>query len=469
MLVATLGPGVANAANVIANAWQDRVPLIYLTGCVDAAEAATYTHQIFDHRALIAPVAKASFTVVGGAVDPLIDKAVAIALDDQPGPVHLDLPMTLADTEQPSGPPTRRARPARSAPAPGAVIDAARRSLAGAKRPLMVAGLEAIGGAASAAVSELVQNFNIPLITTYKAKGILSEDHPLALGGAGLSPVADRILLPLVGDSDFVLLAGYDPIEMRAGWRNPWPEGASVVEFTSVPNTHYMHQAGMSFVGDVGAGIAALREGVTAQATWSGGEPAVARAALAEAFRDEGDWGPATIIETVRRLLPRDGIATVDSGAHRILLSQLWHCYEPRGLLQSMALCTMGCALPLAIGVKIAEPVRPVVCFTGDAGLEMVLGELATLRDSGLPVIVVVFADESLALIELKQQRAQLERTAVRFGGTDFEALAQAMGGHGVTVSSAGALSEAFETALSADRFTIIAARIDGAAYARLM
>ena len=93
VLIATLGPGVANAVNTVANAWQDRVPLIFLTGCVDPVEAARYTHQVFDHGALLRPVTKASLTLVDGAVDTLVDKAVAIALDDRPGPVHLDMPI----------------------------------------------------------------------------------------------------------------------------------------------------------------------------------------------------------------------------------------------------------------------------------------------------------------------------------------------------------------------------------------
>ncbi len=77
VLVATLGPGVANAVTVIANAMQDRVPLIFLTGCVDPADALTYTHQVFDHRAMLAPITKASFTVVDDVVDVVIDKAVS--------------------------------------------------------------------------------------------------------------------------------------------------------------------------------------------------------------------------------------------------------------------------------------------------------------------------------------------------------------------------------------------------------
>ena len=84
----------------------------------------------------------------------------------------------------------------------------------------------------------------------------------------------------------------------------------------------------------------------------------------------------------------------------------MWQCYAPRTLLQSTGLCTMGCALPLAMGYKlVAQPERTVVAFTGDAGLEMVLGELATLRDLGaVAFIVVVFVDECLTLIELKQR-----------------------------------------------------------------
>jgi len=125
----------------------------------------------------------------------------------------------------------------------------------------------------------------------------------------------------------------------------------------------------------------------------------------------------------------------------------------------------MGCVLPLAIGVKLAAPERPVGCFTGDAGLEMVLGELATLRDLELPVVV----DATLSLIDLMQNRMQYPQRGVTFGETDWVALAAAMGGHVVLVESRDATRAAVETALTADRFTLIAARIDPAAYGRYM
>ena len=470
ILVATIGPGVANAVNVIANAEQDRVPLIVLTGCVDQAEAVGYTHQVFDHSALLKPVTKASFTLADGAVDGLIDKALAIASEGRPGPVHIDVPISLATREQREPRPFRPARRGTMRP-DDADVAAAAALLEGAERPIMVAGLEVLAQGAETAVADFARRFQVPVITTYKAKGVLPEDEPLALGGAGLSPLADRHLLPLVEMSDLILLAGYDPIEMRHGWCHPWdPAKAEIVEFTAAPHPHGVHETSVSFAGDIGAGLAALGAAVKPavvkpDGAWSNGAPAAAKAALDQAFRAEEDWGPAAVVDQVRKALPAEGIATVDSGAHRILLSQIWRCPRPRSLLQSSGLCTMGCALPLAMGAKLAAPERPVVAFVGDAGLEMVLGELATLRDLRLPLVIVVFVDASLALIELKQRNSGLTNLGVDFGATDFVRVAEALGGGGVEVDNRADLERAVKRGLAAETFTVVAAVIGPKAY----
>ena len=459
LLVATLGPGVANALGAVASAHQDRVPMIVLTACVDAADAVTYTHQVFDHGAVMAPLTKASLTVVDGAVGAVIDKAVAIALDGQPGPVHVDVSASVATKPQEGTPAPHRVRPAASAPV-GPELETARRWLAEAERPLLIAGVDVLNQGAAGAVADFARDFAVPVITTYNAKGVIPEDDALSLGGAGLTPKADQRLLPLLSASDLVVLAGYDPIEMARGWRGPWDAGARVIEFSAAPNTHSMHQARLSFVGDVGAGLKALRAGVEARPTWPGGEVAALRAGLAEDFPRDEDWGPAAVVDVVRRVLPSHGVASVDTGAHRLLLNQMWTCYAPRTLLQSTGLGTMGCALPLAIGYKLAAPDTPVVALTGDAGLEMVLGELAILRDLGLALAIVVFVDRSLALIELKQRASGLANLGVDFGATDFAAVAEAMGGAGVAVADRDGLEAAFKAAFKRDGFTVIACNI---------
>jgi acetolactate synthase-1/2/3 large subunit len=177
-----------------------------------------------------------------------------------------------------------------------------------------------------------------------------------------------------------------------------------------------------------------------------------------------GKFGPHAVFAAVRRAAPTGTVATADSGAHRILASQMWQADRPRGMLQSTGLCTMGCALPLATGAALGSG-RHTVCFVGDGGLEMSLGELATLRDLAVPVVVCVLVDASLALIALKQSQSGLARGGVDFGMTDFAGVARAMGGHGVTVDSVAGLDTALAEAFARPGFSLLACRIDAASY----
>lgn len=465
ILVATLGPGVLNGVNAIANAHQDRVPLIVISGCVDADEALTYTHQILDHEAVLAPVTKATFRLTAQGCDIIADKAVGIATEGRPGPVHIDVPISVADT--PVTLPRLRRRPDAAPMVPNAATLArARDWLNDAVRPVMIVGLDAVNEGAGGTIRDVAERFGIPVITTYKAKGILPETHPLALGGAGLSPLADGILVPVVGQADLILCVGYDPIEMRPGWREIWDTAdVNVIDIAAVPNHQYMHQATLNIVGACGPALAAIAEGATPQDAWPGGEVAAAQGTLARAFPTDDAWGAAAVIDECRRTLPADTIATVDSGAHRILLSQMWTTHAPRTLLQSTALCTMGCAVPLAMGAKLATPDATVVSFSGDAGFLMVAGELSTVAELGLPVIFVVFVDASLALIEKKQRERQMPNLAVDFDSHDFAAIGRAFGGNGVRVTNRAELHAALQDAQAAKTFTVIAAEIDRGSY----
>lgn len=470
ILVATIGPGLANGINTVVNAWQDQVPLIVLSGCIDGAEAQTYTHQVFDHAQLMRPITKASFLAADGAVDVIAEKAVALAMADPQGPVHIDIPVSLAEKPQPAARPSTVSVASPTGPAAGEDLSRAAAMLAGAQRPLVVAGVGAVAHDAGPVLQTLCERYGAPLLTTYKAKGLMPEDHPLSLGGHGLSPKSDAIVLPLLDQADCVILAGYDPIEMRAGWYDPWA-AENAVEISHFANRHGMHGAAVSFACHVTVGLEALSAAAQAvsppggEEAWPDGEPATARAALHQAFSAPETWGPHQAFAAARRVSPRNTVVTADSGAHRILLSQMWPCFEPRGMLQSSALCTMGVALPLAMGYKLAAPDRPVLAVMGDAGLEMVAGELATLRDLKMPLAVLVVVDHSLALIELKQRNAGRANLGVDFGATDFAALANAMGGVGRDIHSAAEMERELPAAYERDGFTLLACHIGPNAY----
>ncbi|MET1413376.1 thiamine pyrophosphate-binding protein [Roseibium sp. HPY-6] len=468
VLLATIGPGAANAINVIANAWQDRVPLVFLTGCVDQGEAESYTHQVFDHQQLLRPIVKASFSARLGALDVVMEKALAIALDGQPGPVHIDVPIKVAEGETDEAwSKTFRSFPVATAPARGSDLETALALFAKAERPIAIAGVDAVNEGASEAISAFCKKFGIPLVTSYKGKGLLDENHPLALGGAGLSPKADGHLLPLINKSDCILLLGYDPIEMRINWRNPWDADAPVVDVTPVLRTHGMHGVSATLRSAIAPVLDILSEARDVNhASWQDKEPETVRRDLDEAFAPEGEgWGPGTVFHTLRKAMPANTVATADSGAHRILVSQIWRCPQARQMLQSSALCTMGCAVPLAMGHRLVDGEAPVIAFVGDAGLEMCLGELSTLRDLKIPVIICVLVDTSLALIELKQRGSQRPNVGVDFGETDFPAVARAYGGHGVWIDNADDLKQETQAALDRNGFTVLACRISRRAY----
>src|SRR6056297_2439847 len=176
ILIATLRPGVLNGVNAIANAHQDRVPLIVISGCVDADEALTYSHQILDHEAVLAPITKATFRLTAQGADIIADKALGIATEGRPGPVHIDVPISVAD--ETARPPRLRRRPAAAPMVPAAApLERARGWLAAAERPVMIVGLDAVNEGAAETVREVAERLSIPVITTYKAKGILPETH----------------------------------------------------------------------------------------------------------------------------------------------------------------------------------------------------------------------------------------------------------------------------------------------------
>jgi acetolactate synthase-1/2/3 large subunit len=466
LLVTTVGPGLANAVNGIADALQERVPLIVISGIVDRSTRARYTHQVIDHSQLLRPIVKASFEIELESAASTVARALAIATTQPMGPVHLDLSPAVAALVSPNSaivsPPTQFGT---SASVTDPAIRYVSEQIRDAERPIILAGLEATRSNAGPALEHLAETIGAPVITTYKAKGLLREDHPLSLGGGGLSPLADKVLLALLEKSDLVLMIGYDPIEMRLGWLDFVADRSKLVDISNAPLDHATHHAGARVTAEPRAFVQALNGLVAGRKVWEKGEPEVAKEELSQIFTTKAAWGPHAIVDRLNDTAGADSLVTVDSGAHRILLSQKWIATQPLSLLQSAGFCTMNAALPLAIGAKVADPSRRVFAVMGDGGLEMGIGELATLRDLNLPVTIVLFQDRSLALIALKQASAGLAPAGVTLGETDFAAVARGFGGYGVNVENGDEFSHELEAACKRGGFSLIACRFDASAY----
>jgi len=174
---------------------------------------------------------------------------------------------------------------------------------------------------------------------------------------------------------------------------------------------------------------------------------------------------PQRAMEVARAVLPRNTVATCDAGASRLLVVQKWEAYGPREFLTSNGLASMGFAVPGALGARLAYPDRPVVAFTGDGGMMMTIAELQTAQREKLPIIVLVFDDEEIGLIRVKQEIKGIAPHGVHIGGVDWEKLGHAFGADAIVVETEQALTNALAAALKSSNTTLIAMRIDASGY----
>jgi acetolactate synthase I/II/III large subunit len=461
--VVTRGPGTASAVNGVAQALLDRQPLVLVADCVGASDRRRVSHQRIDQLALMAPATLASVSFGGDSGD-LPGAIVARVLGPRPGPVHVDF-----DPSTPSGVLTQ-------APEGGVRRDIGhlRDLLADAQRPVVVAGVgtRAHGGAVArevaSALDELGRRTNVPVLTTYKARGIVS-DH--AGFNAGVMTGA-TIEAPVLDAADLILGVGLDPVELIPA---PWSYRAGVVLCGSWPidDSSFF---GSALYGEVVGGAHGLSEivrqlaGVLA-ATWvpDAGQR-FRRAALDELAAavppSSGALTPLEVVRIARAVAPASTIATIDAGAHMLLAVPFWEVEEPGTLLISNGLATMGFALPAAIAAALVEPDRNIVCFTGDGGLGMTLAELETLARLDLPVVVVVFNDSTLSLIAAKQSpEGHGGDDAVRYRATDFAAIARGCGIWAESVADANAFDGLMRAALARRGPVLLDVTVDPSCY----
>lgn len=467
VLIATLGPGITNATTAVAQALLDRSALIVITGDVSTSLQSIYTHQLIDQKSLLRGIVKWSTTIAAKNAFDQVRKGLAIAQAPMPGPVHFNLPLDIAGTEQADA---RRVAPAAVRTLPR------REDLAGtenwlrkARRPLALVGVGVQLDAAERELRSFIEAWRIPFITTYKAKGVVAEDHALCVGATGLSPVVDKIHMAHVREADLILTIGFDPVELRSDWIAPWDEKKATVNIDLLPNTHHVYRSQVEYAGGIAGCLRVLVAAAPKRtpSRWPDADLERYRKTVQHAIASSPGKGigPYQVASALREIFPRDTIATIDTGSHRILINHVWKSYEPRRLLQSNGLGSMGYALPSAIAAKLLFPRRPVLAMMGEAGLDMVIGEMALLAHHKLALTLVVFRDDTLSLIKLKQQRMKLPATGVATSSPDYVMLAEAYGGNAFVVNDVAELKKAARFALNSKRFTLLEARINPTEY----
>jgi acetolactate synthase-1/2/3 large subunit len=411
---------------------------------------------VVDHAAMFGPIAKGSMRLKAGdgAADivALLERSVA----HPQGPVHFDLSSRQAAAPA-KGAVTRR--PQASAPVDAGILAAAKRLLAGAKRPVVIVGVQA--REAGDAVRRFVNTVNCAVLATYKAKGIVPEGGPHAVG----LTTGGALEAPTLAQADLIIVIGFDPIELIP---QPWRYKAPIIEIGRVAGLPHYKMPDASLIGPLAPALDALRE-QACDSQWKTDEIKALKNRMRDALRVESRQGlsPSVLVEAVARKAPRGARATVDAGAHMFSAMGFWQADEPSGVLISNGLSTMAYALPAAIGSALAEPHRPVVCFTGDGGLLMCLSELATAVEQRSKITIVVFNDGALSLIDIKQQKRQMPTRGVRYGAIDFATIALGFGCRSFRAADAAELDRALAETFAGEGPVLIDVQVDPGAYPR--
>lgn len=467
--LATLGPGVTNLVTGLADANMDRAPVVAIIGQGSSRRLHKESHQNMDAIDMVRPISKWAHSIRGADTIPeVIRKAFKIAQTEKPGVTVIELPEDLAKHatgHQPMKVTTTR-RPA----ADHKAIAQAAALIANARNPLILAGNGAVRKRASTQLRRLARTTGIGVVNTFMAKGAVSRDDAHCLFTIGLQ--AKDVIVHAFDKADLVITVGYDLVEYAPASWNPRGDKTIIHIDFQPAEIDDLFQVECDIVSDLADALWQLNEHFDKHFSDKlplfdiKGRAKLREQILAELKLGDGDSAfpmkPQTILCEVERHLKGGDILLSDVGAHKMWISRHYHVTDPNTCLISNGFCSMGFALPGAIGAKIAHPQNRVLAINGDGGFLMNVQDLETAVRLKLNIVCMVWVDGGYGLIKWKQQNQFGGRHSdLAFGNPDFEKLAQAFGMWGKTLTSADQLAPALEEAFSQEGPALIAVPVD--------
>ncbi len=473
--IATSGPGATNLVTGIADASMDSDPLLALTGQVPTAFVGNDAFQETDTLGVTRPITKANFFVDRPeSAARTVREAYSLARSGRPGPTLVDLPkdVTLGGIERTAAGPAGGAG-SRNVPRDGPRkgdrerVSRAAAAIAGAERPLLLAGGGVVKGNASEELRRFAMRLGIPVVTTLPAVGTFPEDHELSLGWAGMHGTGYANMA--ITHCDVLLAVGTRFDDRLTGDIATFAPEATVIHVDIDPseiskNVHADHPV----VGDAAAVLEQLLEAMPAS------PEAEAWRSRCRAWReeypmsyetsDDGPLKPQLVVEAVQVAAGPGTIVTTGVGQHQMWAAQYWTFTEPRRWVSSHGLGTMGYGLPAAIGARLAaREEQQVVCFEGDGSFLMTQQELAVAVREELDLTVFVLNNASVGMVRQWQDAFFGSRhMASRYPWVpDFAELAGAYGAGGFRLDSREEVRGTVREALAYDGPSVVDVHID--------
>lgn len=467
----TLGPGATNLVTGLADANLDRSPVVCIIGQGSTARLHKESHQNMDAIGMLRPVSKWAQSVQNETVIPeVVRKAFKLAQMEKPGVCIIELPedvakRPIADRAMPVH---RTRRPAADHKAIAAAVDL----IAAAEQPLILAGNGSVRHRAVRQLRRFARKAGIGVVNTFMGKGGVPMSDPHCLFTMGLQS-RDHISLAMDA-ADLVITIGYDLVEYAPEF---WNRGGNktIVHIDFLPAEVDRHYAvAVDVVADVADSLWQMNEELNRRFDSEDRLPLFdigARAALrttiledltAERSDRQFPAKPQRILSDVRKVLGPDDVLLSDVGAHKMWIARHYQCEAPNTCLISNGFCSMGFALPGAIGAKFAHPDRRVLAICGDGGFLMNVQELETAARLRLKIVCMVWVDGGYGLIQWKQESQFDGRYSdLAFDNPDFELLARAFGIWGRSLTATEQIVPALEEAFAQDGPALITIPVD--------
>lgn len=456
VVLVTSGPGVSNLTTGLLTATSEGDPVLALGGQVKRNDLLRLTHQSIDNAALLKYSSKYSEEVQDPeSLSEVMTNAIRIATSGKNGASFISIPQDVISSPVESKAISLCQKPSLGVPSEHDINDVIE-AIKNASFPVLLAGMRSSSAEETNAIRKLVERTNLPVVETFQGAGVISrelENHFFGRVGLFRNQVGDELLRK----SDLVVTIGYDPIEYEASnWNKELDTQIINIDEVQAEITNYM-QPKKELIGNIAKTIEMISDKVD--------EPFINQQHLDEleqlrthideetgikATHEEGILHPVEIIESMQKVLTDDTTVTVDVGSHYIWMARNFRSYNPRHLLFSNGMQTLGVALPWAISAALVRPNTQVVSVAGDGGFLFSSQDLETAVRKNLNIIQLIWNDGKYNMVEFQEEMKYKRSSGVDFGTVDFVKYAESFGAKGLRVTNQeeleAAIKEGYET-----------------------
>ncbi|AGF97700.1 acetolactate synthase [Methanosarcina mazei Tuc01] len=411
----TLGPGATNLVTGVAQAQLTGAPLISISGQKALIDNWQARFQLVDVVRMMEPLCKKAVTISDpGMIPTVLRNAFKHAEAERPGAVHIELPEDVAG-EDTDAVVQKRSETSIPSPDPKA-IETAAGMIREAKNPLIIVS----SGANRKAVTEELEDFanrtGIYVVHTQMGKGVVPDDCPYSLFATGIH-ARDYVNCGIDG-ADLIITVGYDIVEYPPYlWNGKLDKKIVNIDFVeSVPDRYF--NPAVEVIGDISSSVRQLAAKVPEKREFPVFENT--RTFIEEKINSPVKKSyppiPQEVVKSVREVLGREDIISLDNGIYKLWFSRLYRAYAPNTVLLDNALATMGAGFSAGLVAKLLHPERRILAVCGDGGFIMNCQELETAVRYGIPLVVLILNDNAFGFIKWKQKKMRFEDFALDYG-----------------------------------------------------